>query len=53
YSYVGFSEDSTITYTTVSSPFGGLSVIGSPRVVGPEHEGLQWMLDDPYVQIAL
>ncbi|GJT77954.1 hypothetical protein Tco_1044679 [Tanacetum coccineum] len=44
------SEDSTVTYTVVSSPFGGLSDIGSPGVVGPEHEGLPWMLDDPYVQ---
>ncbi|GKC20197.1 hypothetical protein Tco_1022347, partial [Tanacetum coccineum] len=43
-------EDSTVTYTAVSSPFGGLSDIGSPGVVGPEHEGLPWMLDDPYVQ---
>ncbi|GKC88407.1 hypothetical protein Tco_1149056, partial [Tanacetum coccineum] len=43
------SEDSTVTYTAVSSPFGG-SDIGSPGVVGPEHEGLPWMLDDPYVQ---
>ncbi|GJV38750.1 hypothetical protein Tco_1411227 [Tanacetum coccineum] len=45
------SEDSTVTYTAVSSPFGGLSDIGSPGVVGPEHEGLPWMLDDPYVQV--
>ncbi|GKE63154.1 hypothetical protein Tco_1513521 [Tanacetum coccineum] len=44
------SEDSTVTYTTVSSPFGGLSDIGSPGVIRPEHEGLPWMLDDPYVQ---
>ncbi|GKA41032.1 hypothetical protein Tco_0733625 [Tanacetum coccineum] len=44
------SEDSTFTYTAVSSPFGGLSDIGSLGVVGPEHEGLPWMLDDPYVQ---
>ncbi|GKG38602.1 hypothetical protein Tco_0460314, partial [Tanacetum coccineum] len=44
------SEDSTITYTAVSNPFGWLSDIGSPRVVGPEHEGLPWMLDDLYVQ---
>ncbi|GJY38148.1 putative reverse transcriptase domain-containing protein [Tanacetum coccineum] len=43
------SEDSTVTYTAVSIPFGGLSDIGSPEVVGPEHEGLSWMLDDPYV----
>ncbi|GKA15918.1 putative reverse transcriptase domain-containing protein [Tanacetum coccineum] len=44
------SEDSTVTYTELSSPFEGLSDIGSPGVVGPEHEGLPWMLDDPYVQ---
>ncbi|GKD32285.1 hypothetical protein Tco_1247794 [Tanacetum coccineum] len=44
------SEDSTVTYTAVSSPFRGLSDIGSPGVVGPEHEGLPWMLDDPYPQ---
>ncbi|GJT26638.1 hypothetical protein Tco_0906913 [Tanacetum coccineum] len=44
------SEDSTVTYTAVSSPFGGLSDIGSPGVVRPEYEGLPWMLDDPYVQ---
>ncbi|GJV28231.1 hypothetical protein Tco_1384679 [Tanacetum coccineum] len=37
----------------ISSPFEGLSDIGSPGVVGPEHEGLPWMLDDPYVQVAL
>ncbi|GKB28760.1 hypothetical protein Tco_0868161, partial [Tanacetum coccineum] len=30
-----------------------LSDIGSPGVIGPEHEGLPWMLDDPYVQVAL
>ncbi|GKD50913.1 hypothetical protein Tco_1279889, partial [Tanacetum coccineum] len=47
------SKDSTVTYTAVSSPFGGLSDIGSPGVVGPEQEGLPWMLDDPYVQVAL
>ncbi|GJW85065.1 hypothetical protein Tco_0158210 [Tanacetum coccineum] len=44
------SEDSTVTYTAVFSPYGGLSDIGSPGFVGPEHEGLPWMLDDPYVQ---
>ncbi|GJS06442.1 hypothetical protein Tco_0363238 [Tanacetum coccineum] len=43
-------KNSTVTYTAVSSPFGGLSDIGSPGVVGPEHEGLPWMLDDPYAQ---
>ncbi|GKE39103.1 hypothetical protein Tco_1462508, partial [Tanacetum coccineum] len=48
---VSDSEDSTVTYTAISSPFGGLSDIRSPGVVGPEHEGLSWILDDPYVQI--
>ncbi|GKD41569.1 hypothetical protein Tco_1261776 [Tanacetum coccineum] len=47
------SKDSTVTYTEVSSPFEGLSDIGSPRVVGPEYEGLPWMLDYPYVQVIL
>ncbi|GKC40540.1 hypothetical protein Tco_1052924, partial [Tanacetum coccineum] len=47
------SEDSTVTYTAVSSPFGRLSDIGSLGVVGPEHEGLPWMLDDPYLQVSL
>ncbi|GJU13461.1 hypothetical protein Tco_1135857 [Tanacetum coccineum] len=47
------SKDSTVTYTAVSNPFRGLSNIGSPGVVGPEHEGLPWMLDNPYVQVAL
>ncbi|GKD27736.1 hypothetical protein Tco_1233950, partial [Tanacetum coccineum] len=28
-------EDSTVTYTAVSSPYGGLSDIGSPGVDGP------------------
>ncbi|GKF07485.1 hypothetical protein Tco_0041709, partial [Tanacetum coccineum] len=37
-------------HTEISSPFEDLSDIGSPGVVGPEHEGLPWMLDDPYVQ---
>ncbi|GKC53235.1 MAK10-like protein [Tanacetum coccineum] len=39
-----------LTYTEVSSPFEGLSDIGLPGVVGPEQEGLPWMLDDLYVQ---
>ncbi|GKB06806.1 putative reverse transcriptase domain-containing protein [Tanacetum coccineum] len=47
------SEDSMVTYTEVSSPFEGLSDIGSPGVVGPEYEGLPRMLDDPYVQVIL
>ncbi|GJZ70981.1 hypothetical protein Tco_0634832 [Tanacetum coccineum] len=46
-------DDSTVTYTEVSSPFEGLADIRSPGVVGPEYEGLPWMLDDPYVQVVL
>ncbi|GJY09285.1 hypothetical protein Tco_0377470 [Tanacetum coccineum] len=42
-----------VTHTEISSLFEGSSDIGSPGVVGPEHEGLPWMLDDPYVQVAL
>ncbi|GJS92367.1 hypothetical protein Tco_0799335 [Tanacetum coccineum] len=47
------SEDFTVTYTEVSSPFEDLSDIGSPGVVGAEYEGLPWMLNDPYVQVIL
>ncbi|GJX85178.1 hypothetical protein Tco_0335952 [Tanacetum coccineum] len=42
------SEDSTVTYTEVSSPFKDLSDIGSLRV-----DGLPMMLEDPYVEAAL
>ncbi|GKC77911.1 hypothetical protein Tco_1128685, partial [Tanacetum coccineum] len=41
------SEDSTVTYTTVSSPFGGMSGIGSPRVDGPP-----MILEDPYAYVV-
>nr|GEV85849.1 hypothetical protein [Tanacetum cinerariifolium] len=41
------SEDSTITYTVVSSPFGGLSDIGSPGVCGPPV-----MPEDPYAYVV-
>ncbi|GJY71026.1 hypothetical protein Tco_0474729 [Tanacetum coccineum] len=47
------SDESGVTDTEISSPFEGLSDIGSPVIVGPEHERLPWMLDDPYVQVAL
>ncbi|GJW74167.1 hypothetical protein Tco_0133537 [Tanacetum coccineum] len=40
------SEDSTVTYTEVSSLFEDLSDIGSPRV-----DGLPMMPDDPYVYV--
>nr|GEV12811.1 hypothetical protein [Tanacetum cinerariifolium] len=39
-------EDSTISYTAVSSPFGGLSDIRSPRVDGPPV-----MPEDPYAYV--
>ncbi|GJT27220.1 putative reverse transcriptase domain-containing protein, partial [Tanacetum coccineum] len=41
------SEDSTVTYTVVSSPFGGLSNIGSPGVDGPPV-----MPKDPYSYVV-
>ncbi|GKB47385.1 hypothetical protein Tco_0898138, partial [Tanacetum coccineum] len=41
------SEDSTVTYTVVSSPFGGLSDIGSPGV-----DGAPAMLEDPYAYMV-
>ncbi|GKD84930.1 hypothetical protein Tco_1356084 [Tanacetum coccineum] len=41
------SEDSTVTYTVVSSPFEGLSDIGSPGVNGPS-----MMLEDPYAYVV-
>ncbi|GKG00570.1 hypothetical protein Tco_0302260, partial [Tanacetum coccineum] len=47
------SDESGVTHTEISSPLEDLSDIGSPRVVRPEREGLPWMLDDPYVQVAL
>ncbi|GJX01519.1 reverse transcriptase domain-containing protein [Tanacetum coccineum] len=41
------SEDSTVTYTEVSSPFEDLSDIGSPRV-----DGLPMMPEDPYAYVV-
>ncbi|GJX09573.1 hypothetical protein Tco_0199432 [Tanacetum coccineum] len=41
------SEDSTVTYTVVSSPFEGLSDIGSLGVNGPP-----MMLEDQYAYVA-
>ncbi|GJT04562.1 hypothetical protein Tco_0839024, partial [Tanacetum coccineum] len=40
------SEDSTVTYTAVSSSFGGLSHIGSSGIDGPPV-----MLEDPYAYV--
>ncbi|GJY61320.1 hypothetical protein Tco_0461977 [Tanacetum coccineum] len=45
------SDELGVTYTEISSPFEGLPDISSPGVIGHEHEGLPWMLDDPYVQL--
>ncbi|GJS30247.1 putative ribonuclease H-like domain-containing protein, partial [Tanacetum coccineum] len=41
------SEDFTVTYTAVSSPFGGLLDIGSPRVDGPPV-----IPEDPYAYVV-
>ncbi|GJS39767.1 hypothetical protein Tco_0564810 [Tanacetum coccineum] len=41
------SEDSTVTYTQISSPFADLSDIGSPGVDGPPI-----MPDDPYAYVV-
>ncbi|GJV53937.1 hypothetical protein Tco_1449678 [Tanacetum coccineum] len=46
YTVISDSKDSTVTYTVVSSPFGGLSDIGSPRVDGPPV-----MPEDPYAYV--
>ncbi|GJZ28187.1 hypothetical protein Tco_0572834, partial [Tanacetum coccineum] len=47
------SDELRITYTEVSSPFEGLSDIGSPRADDHEYLKLPWMLEDPYVEAAL
>ncbi|GJV93451.1 hypothetical protein Tco_1541264, partial [Tanacetum coccineum] len=41
------SEDSTVTYMAVSSPFEGLSYIGSLGVDGPP-----MMPEDPYAYVV-
>ncbi|GJZ66358.1 hypothetical protein Tco_0623054 [Tanacetum coccineum] len=41
------SEDSIVTYTVVSTPFGGLSDIGFPRLDGPPV-----MPEDPYAYVV-
>ncbi|GJX03409.1 hypothetical protein Tco_0189325 [Tanacetum coccineum] len=42
-----------VTYTEVSSPFEGLSDIGSPRADDHEYLELPGMPEDPYVEAAL
>ncbi|GJV44917.1 hypothetical protein Tco_1429453 [Tanacetum coccineum] len=46
-------DESRVTYTEVSSPFEGLSDIGSPRADDHEYLELPWMPEDPYVEAAL
>ncbi|GKE16115.1 hypothetical protein Tco_1423692 [Tanacetum coccineum] len=45
------SKDSTVTYTSVSSPFEDLSDIGSPRVVVLGYDGLPMIPQDPYAHV--
>ncbi|GJV56138.1 hypothetical protein Tco_1457143 [Tanacetum coccineum] len=47
------SDESGVTYTEVSSPFEGLSDIGSPRADDHEYLELPGMPEDPYVEAAL
>ncbi|GKA10941.1 hypothetical protein Tco_0690374 [Tanacetum coccineum] len=47
------SDESGVTYTKVSSPFEGLSDIGSPRAYDHEYLELPGMPKDPYVEAAL
>ncbi|GJW11865.1 putative reverse transcriptase domain-containing protein, partial [Tanacetum coccineum] len=53
YSVMSDSDESGVTYTEVSSPFKGLSDIGSPRADDHEYLELPWMPEDPYVEAAL
>ncbi|GJS07259.1 hypothetical protein Tco_0364055 [Tanacetum coccineum] len=45
------SEDSTVTYTEVSSPFEDLSDIGSLGVIVHGYDGLPMMPEDPYAYV--
>ncbi|GJY30658.1 hypothetical protein Tco_0414153 [Tanacetum coccineum] len=47
------SDELGVTYTEVSSPFKGLSNIGSPRANDHKYLELPGMLEDPYVEAAL
>ncbi|GJT99655.1 putative reverse transcriptase domain-containing protein [Tanacetum coccineum] len=53
YSVMSDSDESGVTYTEVSSPFEGLSDIGSPRADDHEYLELPGMPEDPYVEAAL
>ncbi|GJW58557.1 hypothetical protein Tco_0105288 [Tanacetum coccineum] len=48
-----WEEDSTVTYTEVSSLFEDLSDIGSPGVIVYGYNGLPMMLEDLYVEATL
>ncbi|GKD34998.1 hypothetical protein Tco_1250507, partial [Tanacetum coccineum] len=52
-SVISDSDESGVTYTEVSSPFEGLSDIGSPRADDREYLKLPWMPEDPHVEAAL
>ncbi|GJT84339.1 hypothetical protein Tco_1058681 [Tanacetum coccineum] len=45
------SEDSMVTYTEVSSPFEGLSDVGSPGVIVLGYDGMPMMSEDPYAYV--
>ncbi|GJW21999.1 hypothetical protein Tco_0032621 [Tanacetum coccineum] len=47
------SDELGVIHTEISSPFEDLPDIGSQGIIGPEYEGLPWMLDDLYVQVSL
>ncbi|GKD68346.1 hypothetical protein Tco_1322436 [Tanacetum coccineum] len=47
------SDESGVTYTEVSSPFEGLSDVGSPRADDHEYLELPGMPEDLYVEAAL
>ncbi|GJY75370.1 putative reverse transcriptase domain-containing protein [Tanacetum coccineum] len=47
------SEDSTITYTEVSSPFEDFSDIGSPGVIVHGYDGLPMMSGYPYAYVEV
>ncbi|GJR03367.1 putative reverse transcriptase domain-containing protein [Tanacetum coccineum] len=53
YLFMSDSDESRVTYTEVSSPFEGLSDIGSPRADEHEYLELPWMPEDLYVEAAL
>ncbi|GJV68820.1 putative reverse transcriptase domain-containing protein [Tanacetum coccineum] len=53
FQFMSDSDESGVTYTEVSSPFEGLSDIGSPRADDHEYLELPWMPEDPYVEAAL